>query len=114
MNKTALKIIRVEFENLNRFDRGEFKVDFYAADRVFTDSELYKISNIVVAQNIIVFTGLNASRKTTALRLLKIALNVVVNNADLNSFQAKDMIDSDTVMRINFFRQNLLSAKKTF
>ena len=99
----ALKIIRVEFENLNYFDCGKFKVDFYATDRVFGDSELYKISNAIVAQNLIAFTGLNAGGKTMALRLLKIALNVIINNADLNSFQVYDMLDSDTIMRIMFF-----------
>ena len=55
-----MKILCVEFENLKYFENGKFKVDFFAVDRVFADSEMFKISNCAVNQNVIGFIGLNA------------------------------------------------------
>ena len=36
-----IKVVCVEFENLKHFKNEKFKVDFYATDRVFENSELY-------------------------------------------------------------------------
>lgn len=98
-----MKVIRVEFEHLNHFENGKFRVDFTATDRVFKNSELFKISRNVATHNLIGFIGLNATGKTTALRLLNIALNVTIHNADLNSLELNDMIVDGTIMRVTFF-----------
>ena len=98
-----MKIICVEFENLNHFNDGRLKIDFFATDRVFTKSELYKISNCVVTQNIIGFIGLNATGKTSVLRLLKIALNIAIYNTSLNLLHINDMVCDGTILRITFF-----------
>lgn len=103
MNTEKLKIICVEFENLNNFDNGKFKIDFFATDRVFDKSELCKISGNISAQNIICFVGLNATGKTTALRLLKIALNIIVFNTPLNVLSITNMINDGTIIRTSFF-----------
>ena len=99
-----MKIISVEFENLKRFQDGNFKVDFFATDKVFKAKCLYEISKSIYLQPLIGFIGLNATGKTTALRLLKIALNIVVYNTDLNSFDSTNNILKDgTVIRTTFF-----------
>ena len=103
MSAERLKIICVEFENLNHFDKGKFKVDLFATDRVFNKSELYKISGSAYTQNVIGFIGLNATGKTTALRLLKIALNIIIHNAPLNALNINDMIKDGTIIRTVFF-----------
>ena len=103
MSAKRLKIICVEFENLNHFDKGKFKVDLFATDRVFNKSELYKISGSAYTQNVIGFIGLNATGKTTALRLLKIALNIIIHNAPLNALNINDMIKDGTIIRTVFF-----------
>lgn len=102
-----MKIIKVEFENLSHFEKGRFQVDFFATDKVFPENNLYKITKSVSTQNTIGFTGLNATGKTTALRLLKIALNVVINNADLNSLGVTNMVQDETVMKVTFFHANI-------
>ena len=98
-----MKIIRVEFENLKQFENGKFRVDFVATDRVLKRSELFKISSTVATQNIIGFVGLNATGKTTALRLLKTALDIVIRNEDLNSAITSSLIVDGTVIRTTFF-----------
>lgn len=105
MDTNVLRIICVEFENLNHFEQGRFYVDFTATDRVMKNSELYKVSGNIFSQSLIGFIGLNATGKTTALRLLKIALNIVIYNQDLNLLGLNDVIASGTVLRITFFYQ---------
>ena len=101
-----MKILCVEFDNISHFENGKFRVDFTATDKVFKSSELYKISRNVATHNIIAFVGLNATGKTTALRLLKIALNVAVYNTDLNLLDINDMIDDGAIMRVTFFNKD--------
>ena len=102
-----MKILRVEFENLSHFEGGKFKVDFFATDRVLSGNNLYKISKPVHTHNTIGFIGLNATGKTTALRLIKIALNVTINNADLNSLGITNIIQDGTIMRVTFFHNKV-------
>ena len=101
-----LKIICVEFENLKQFENQKFRVDFIASDRVLKKSELFKLSSNVATQNIIGFIGLNATGKTTSLRLLKTALEIVIRNTDLNSAITSDLIVDDTIIRTTFFYNN--------
>lgn len=101
-----LKIICVEFENLKQFENKKFRVDFIASDRVLKKSELFKLSSNVATQNIIGFIGLNATGKTTSLRLLKTALEIVIRNTDLNSAITSDLIVDDTIIRTTFFYNN--------
>lgn len=103
----SLKIICVEFENLKQFENGKFRVDFVASDRVLKKSELFKISGTVATQNIIGFVGLNATGKTTALRLLKTALDIVIRNADLNEAIASNLIVDGTIIRTTFFYNSM-------
>lgn len=98
-----LKIICVEFENLKQFENGKFRVDFVATDRVLKKSELFRISSNVATQNIIGFVGLNATGKTTALRLLKTALDIAIRNDDLNSAVTSNLIVDGTIIRTTFF-----------
>lgn len=98
-----LKIVCVEFEGLKQFENGSLRVDFFAADRVSKNSELFRVAGNVSVQNIIGFVGLNATGKTTALRLLKTALDIVIRNVDLNSAVSSNLIVDGTVIRTTFF-----------
>ncbi len=102
----SLKIICVEFENLKQFEDQKFRIDFIASDRVFKKSELFKLSGNIATQNIIGLIGLNATGKTTALRLLKTALNIVIRNTDLNFAITGDFIVDGTIIRTTFFYNN--------
>lgn len=78
-----LKIIRIEYKNLPIYE-SNFSVDFFAKDRVSKDESLFHIHNTLYLQNTISFAGLNATGKTTALRLINLAMRIVINNISLN------------------------------
>ena len=104
MADDKLRIVCVEFENLEHFENGRFKVDFVATDRVLKDSNLRNISSNIFSQRLLGFVGLNATGKTTALRFLKIALSVVIYNADLTELCNNNrMIGNGSIMRVTFF-----------
>lgn len=101
-----MKILCVEFENLRYFQDGKFKVEFFATDKVFSENNLYQVFKAVYTQNILCFIGLNATGKTTALRLLNDAMNIVIRNSDLSSLETTNVIQDGTILRITFFHNN--------
>lgn len=110
-----LKIIRIEYKNLPIYENN-FSVDFFATDRVMKDESLFHMHNTLYLQNTISFAGLNATGKTTALRLINLAMRIVINNISLNEANSaiyrllgddSEMIvtfcDSDTIYQLHSY-----------
>ncbi len=97
-----MKVLKIEYEGLKHFENGHLTIDLYAADRVSQNNDLHKVAGNIYVQNIIGLIGLNATGKTTVLRLLKMALDVMINNVDLNTTEAPEMIGDGTIMRVTF------------
>lgn len=101
-----MKILKIEFENLAHFLDGKCSVDLMATDRVMDSSGLYQVAGGIKVHNTIVFVGLNATGKTTILRLLRAAMQSLLYKADLNPlFSANEMIQDGTILRMLFFHQ---------
>ena len=85
-----MKILRIKFDNIIIFKEG-FDIDFTASDRVMANSNVHKIWGPIAIQQAISIIGINAVGKTTSIRLLKLAMEVVLNNKGLNQ---EDLIPS--------------------
>lgn len=85
-----MKILRIKFDNIIIFKEG-FDIDFTASDRVMANSNVHKIWGPITIQQAISIIGINAVGKTTSIRLLKLAMEVVLNNKGLNQ---EDLIPS--------------------
>lgn len=92
-----MKILRIAFDNINIFSKG-FSVDFTASDRVIDDSQVYAVSKSIYTQKVMGFVGINASGKTTALKLIIMAMEIVAKNRCL----------SDTVMSCRIMKDNTI------
>lgn len=79
-----MKILRVQFKNISIFSEG-LDIDFTAQDRITDESGVFRISGPLSVSQSIAIIGINAVGKTTALRLMRIALDTVVNNRNLNN-----------------------------
>ena len=102
-----MKILRVEFENLAHFLDGKCVVDLVATDRVLDGNGLHTVENGIKTQNAIAFVGLNATGKTSVLRLLRAAMQSLLHKADINPlFSSSEMIHDGTILRIVFFHQD--------
>lgn len=101
----AMKIISVAFNNLNVFKDGQVHIDLYATDRVIGEKNTFQLSNNIHTQNSIAFVGINATGKTTLLRLLSMAFSIVIQHQNLNEFQS-NFIKDGTIMTVVFFCKN--------
>lgn len=99
-----VKILRVYFKNLPVYKDQSFTVDLYASDRVMHDETMFHVYNSIYTQNILAFAGINATGKSTALRLLNLAIRTVVENISLNDVYSinANIITDGTEMTITF------------
>lgn len=102
-----MKILRVKYFGLSLFE-GEVEINFTATDRVEKGS-LNHIHSSIYTQNILAISGLNATGKTTLLKLIRMALQIVINKADLNEFEVPHRFFREpVVMEVVFSSENEL------
>lgn len=106
-----MKILRVKFDNIVIFE-DSFDLDFTAPDKVMQDSGAYNIYGSMNTLHTISIVGINAVGKTTALRLARLATEVVLNNVGLNEgFIPSVFINESTkndgvLMTVYFYKDN--------
>lgn len=102
-----MKLLRIEFANLPIFEDDSFYVDFIATDRVMENENLFAVNRVLHTENLLSLVGINATGKTTVLRLLNAAARVVIENMGLNDLNLADIdiIRDGTVMRIFFYHE---------
>lgn len=104
-----MRILKIEYDDIPIFNNG-FQLDLTGKDRVLDSESLAHVWNTTYTQSVVALTGINAVGKTTALKLLNLAFQVVVNNRGLNDLQLKiplivdEMIFSKGIkMRVTFY-----------
>ena len=95
-----MRLLGFEIHNTNLFGKN-LHIDLVATDKVsqlLTDNDnierAYRIDSgaSIYSQNLIAFTGLNATGKTTILEVIQILLQIVANDARLNDSHIKPII----------------------
>lgn len=84
-----MKVLRVIFDNIIIF-KESFDIDLTAPDKITEDSGVYNVWGPINTLQAISMIGINAVGKTTSLKLIKLAMEVVLNNKGLN----EDLIPS--------------------
>ena len=98
-----MKILRVEFDKIGLFTEG-FSIDFTAQDHVFDHAYAKNITPKVYSLNSIAILGINASGKSTALRLIDLAMQVVLKHESLNNCKIPfGIIKNGSIMKVDFF-----------
>ncbi len=89
-----MKLLKLIIQNMPHF-KEELDIDFIAKQRVAEDDKgkLYRVFSNVYINPAISFIGINASGKTTILKAISLAINLL-NNESINNIDSKDiMID---------------------
>ena len=95
-----MRLLGFEIHNTNLFGKN-LHIDLVATDKVsqlLTDNDnierAYRIDSgaSIYSQNLIAFTGLNATGKTTILEVIQMLLQIVANDARLNDPHIKPII----------------------
>jgi ABC-type multidrug transport system ATPase subunit len=88
-----MKLLKVKAKGLNLFSK-ELEIDFLALDRVMRDNNdmLFEISPKIYLNNVLAMIGINASGKTTTLKVISFILNML-NNEPINKIETNVILD---------------------
>lgn len=90
-----MKVLKIKIDGLDIFENSTFDLDFFAENRVYEDTGLCKLFSNIYSQNLMSIVGINASGKTTTLRLVSFIIKTVLQNRHLNYFNTENPIDID-------------------
>lgn len=83
-----MKLLKVSFDGLDMFKDGKLTLDFFATDRVVDQRGVTLVEKPIYSENVMAFAGINASGKTTTLRLIALAVNLLSGGSVALSLQA--------------------------
>lgn len=98
-----MKLLSVSFNHVKLFENGIFELDLFASDKVpASDESVTLLEKPLAINNVVALAGINASGKTTALRLMALALSVVQGGLTLHSpftGHVEDLFDAPPRMK---------------
>ena len=101
-----MRILKIAFEDIDLFEKG-FEIDFVARDRVTDENYVYNYQGDFNTQNTLAIIGPNASGKTSALRLLDMAFDIVLRQKSISNLSIPNgLLRSNSVMTVDFFDSN--------
>lgn len=101
-----MKILRICFEKIRVFDE-KFEIDLYATDKVVKSRSVHSLTSKIASLNVAAFVGINATGKTTALRLVQAAFDIVGDNKGLDQLDSlKEILMDGSRMIVDFFHEN--------
>lgn len=88
-----MRILRIEADGIFLFNE-RISIDFNAEQRVYPDNAamLYNVFGKTYTNNVISFVGVNASGKTTSLKLVSFVMSML-NAEAINNIDAKDVLE---------------------
>lgn len=107
-----MKLIRSEFENVSRFN-DKFIIDFIAEKRVYEEeiegNIVSRINKNIYTLNTLAFLGINASGKTTTIKLISEMIKIFINNESLDyNFDLKNFFEDYIVITNYIYNNNML------
>ncbi|MDO5417490.1 MAG: ATP-binding protein, partial [Lachnospiraceae bacterium] len=98
-----MKLLRVTAEGLPLF-KEKLDISFYTQQRIYEDDKesLYPLFSNIYMNCAEAFIGINASGKTSVLKVILLALNLL-NNEPINHLETKDILGSTQKAVINAY-----------
>lgn len=113
-----MKILKLSIEGLPNF-KNNFDIDLVAQQRVDDDDKecLYNVFSSIYLNQAISFIGINASGKTTILKVFSFIVGLL-NNKSLNNIKTKDIFDDlgikeNAIVTVYFYHQNVIYKLQT-
>ena len=106
-----MKVLRVIFDNVIIFNES-FDIDLTAPDKIIEDSGVYNIWGSINTLQTVSIIGINAVGKTTSLKLVRLAMEIVLNNKGLNEnlvpsvFVNKETEINGILMTVYFYKDD--------
>lgn len=88
----VMKLLKLKIEGVRSFQNNIFEVDFTPNQRVSeheVNSDIFELSKNVQINSNFVITGINASGKSTSLKLIDLVYNLIGLSKDISTFDEK-------------------------
>ncbi len=92
MSKNGIRILRVVYDHLDLYYNNSVDINLCAIDRITDPDNINYVADKIYTQRAIAISGVNASGKTSTLKLINFALQIVIQNASLNSIMKNNWI----------------------
>ncbi|WP_244833000.1 AAA family ATPase [Clostridium sp. BJN0001] len=88
-----MKLLKIKIKGLKLF-KDELEIDFFAEQRVGSKKNemLYKLFSNIYINNVIALIGINASGKTSILKVISFVINML-NNEPINKIVYNDILN---------------------
>lgn len=88
-----MKLLKIKIKGLKLF-KDELEIDFFAEQRVGPEKNemLYKLFSNIYINNVVALIGINASGKTSILKVISFVINML-NNEPINKIAYKDILN---------------------
>ena len=104
----SIKILRIRHENIPLFHEGCFAFSFIAEDRVSDPTQVFQLRKNLYTQKLIALAGINASGKTSALKLISLAMSILLHRKSLNEVSyGAELLQNGTVIILDFCYQGI-------
>lgn len=106
-----MKVLRVKFDNVIIFNES-FDLDLTAPDKIIEDNGVYNVWGPINTLQTLSIIGINAVGKTTSLKLVRLAMEIVLNNKGLNEdlvpsvFINKETQINGILMTVYFYKDD--------
>ncbi|MCL2526241.1 MAG: ATP-binding protein [Coriobacteriia bacterium] len=99
-----MKLLKACFDGVKLFKDERFEIDFQAKDRVMNLDDVFPVAPPVHTQKVVALAGINASGKTTVLKLLYMALNILTQRPHiLEGITQFDIFSNKTTVTLYFY-----------
>lgn len=111
-----MRILKVKVSGLKLFE-GELNIDFTPQQRVRKDKNemLYEVSSKIRTNNTLAFIGINASGKTTTLKVISFVIQLL-NNESINNIKSNEILkgieENDEVVFETYFSVGTNTVRK--
>ena len=98
-----MKLLRITAEGLPLF-KEKLDLSFYAQQRVSEEQKniLYTLFSNIYVNSATGFIGINASGKTSVLKVILLALEIL-NNEPINHIESRDILGNSSQIKLNMF-----------
>ena len=104
----SIKILRIRYENIPLFHDGCFEFSLMAEDRVSDPTQVFQLRKNLYTQKLIGLAGINASGKTSALKLIYFAMSILLNRKSLNEIPyGSELLQDGTTLILDFCYQGI-------
>lgn len=90
-----MKLLKIKIEGVRNFENNLFEFDFTPSQRVTEneiDSDIFQLSKNIQINSNLVITGINASGKSTSLKLVDLVYNLIGLSKDISTFDEKKLL----------------------